>query len=476
MSGANNRDSLTPEISRRRPKLIALLVSILLGCLLALNKIAPAEDQSVTASLADAIKHAQNGAQLHIFYVHGIGINPPKPATQDFKTSEEFRKSFCNISKECNPDSWVQEKRDYASVGDFAIDAPAPKLAYLGKNLWTDEEWRAAAPFVDHYKNTLKDGSVIYVDEINWWPLVLGPKCRKIVDREARFIGPDAQHIDICSVKTEHDPADKERFESFQWLTNDDQLKQLPAKGAKFNRGLKADLMDWGFADALMAVGPMKPLFLEAIHELILASVRISSDGTRGQDVTPALNQEFVVVSHSLGSYLMFSALDPQNLTGAAPPRWKVDFETVLGQTSHAYFLANQIRLLELANLDDTSNQQKANLLTHLQAWAEARRKHSQPPPAIIAFGDPSDLLTFQVPETGTVPICNQSVKNAWHWFWYFESPASAHLKYDLNKSAMRVIVPKPSELGSPANPGSAPPSSLLNHNCGPSSGNPSAD
>jgi hypothetical protein len=383
MRALNNCALLNVRGSSKRGNLRALLLLAIFCGPMFLRTKAAAENQSATVSLADSINRAHQGTQFHIFYVHGIGINPPKVGAQDFESSQEFRSSFCKISKQCKTDQWEREKRDYASAHRFAINSSAPYLSYLGKNLWTDEEWHAAAPFVDHYTIALKDGSVIYVDEMNWWPLILGPKCRKIVEPESQFIGPDAKHLDICAVETKPDlvPGNAGRFTSYRWLKGDEQLKQLPAKGAKFNRDLKSGVLDWGFADALMAVGPMRSLFLEGIRELILASVRVSADGARGEGVTPAPNQEFAVVSHSLGSYLMFSALDSQDdLTAANQQPWKPAFETVLGQTSHAYFLANQVRLLELANLDDTSDQSKKNIVTHLQAWADARRHHGQTP------------------------------------------------------------------------------------------------
>src|SRR5579864_9784473 len=56
-----------------------------------------ASDAQSKASLADSLMRADKGTELHIFYVHGMGIDPPKSktGTQDFEVSQEFRKSFC---------------------------------------------------------------------------------------------------------------------------------------------------------------------------------------------------------------------------------------------------------------------------------------------------------------------------------------------------------------------------------------------
>ena len=184
----------------------------------------------------------------------------------------------------------------------------------------------------------------------------------------------------------------------------------------------------------------MHKYFDEGIREIVLDSL------------TSADNQEFVVVSHSLGSYLMFSALDLRStVTAGTNAEWKTKFGKVLGQTSHAYFMANQVRLLELANLDDTKD---GNLITHLESWSILRSAAEQPPPQIVAWSDPDDLLTWQVPDLDEarrnganvkdVMVDNRPAKNAWRWFWLIANPAAAHLKYDQNKHVVHVMVPKP--------------------------------
>src|ERR1700745_929974 len=72
------------------------------------------------ASLADSMKRAETGqVELHILYVHGIGINTSKrnAGTQDFEVSDGFRKSFCKRIR-CITNEF--EGRAYANEGDFA--------------------------------------------------------------------------------------------------------------------------------------------------------------------------------------------------------------------------------------------------------------------------------------------------------------------------------------------------------------------
>jgi hypothetical protein len=125
---------------------------------------------------------------------------------------------------------------------------------------------------------------------------------------------------------------------------------------------------------------------------------------------------------------------------------WQDRFEKVLRQTSHAYFMANQVRLLELADLDNTKN---GSLTTHLEHWSRLRAQAHQDPPQIVAWSDPDDLLTWELPDpdrskaNGT-NVSNRPAENAIRWFWILESPEKAHVNYEENKHVIRAMVPKP--------------------------------
>jgi hypothetical protein len=197
-------------------------------------------------------------------------------------------------------------------------------------------------------------------------------------------------------------------------------------------------------------------LFSSSLEQSLAATSKFVRDQT---------GEEVVSVSHSLGSYLMFSALDLQDdpKSAAAHTEWEKKFETLLGETSHAYLMANQVRLLELANLDDTKN---GNLITHLKNWNEARQNAHQRLPQIVAWSDPDDLLTWRVPDLGqdvqgtngeSVTVRNRAAQNAWRWFWLLESPEGAHTKYDQNKRVLRAMVPKPRHRATPEVNGTKP-------------------
>jgi hypothetical protein len=56
-------------------------------------------------------------------------------------------------------------------------------------------------------------------------------------------------------------------------------------------------------------------------------------------------------------------------------------------------------------------------------------------------LNDPSDLLTWTVPDLPSVKVNNVVVKNAPHWFGFFESPTKAHGNYARNKSVIRHML-----------------------------------
>jgi hypothetical protein len=431
----------------------ALLLGGLLACspLASWGQAAPAAS-SQTTSLGDSI-HRTDGKQLHIFYLHGIGSDGPGD-----HDSLALRQGICDLVKDCMVYAGERDGTEYADQDEFALNVPPPPLKYLGQEVWrkdhsgdSSKEWNAAAPFVVHWKLARSSGQKIYVDEINWWPLVFSLKCRQIVENDAALVGPSADRIKLCSTR-KPDETENGRFISYDWIPTEDapRLLALAHRGALVNRKLKNGILDWGFSDAVLALGPLRNYLLDGIRQLILKSVAISPDGIRGGRATPANDQEYVIVSHSLGSYLIFAALDigPGTLKTATVQNSGDAFKEVLKRTSLVYFFANQLRLLELASLDGSSDK---NLVTHLEDWGKLRCQYLIPSagaaqecarPKIVALNDPSDLLTWTVPEQiASVEVQNVVVKNTRHWFWLIASPTKAHDNYAKNKSAVEKML-----------------------------------
>ena len=413
---------------------------------------ASATPNKQSQSLGDSLRHA-GGKQLHIFYLHGIGSDGPGD-----HDSRALREGICQLLKDCIVFAGERDGTEYADQDKFKLNAPPPPLNYLGQQVWkkdrgseSSQEWNAAAPFVVHWKLARASGQTIYVDEINWWPLVFSLKCRQIVESDAGLVGPSADRIKLCST-LRPDATEEGRFISYDWIPKEEApaLLARAARGALVNRKLKTGILDWGFTDAVLALGPLRSYLLDGIRQLILKSVAISAEGIRGGPQMPRDDQEYVIVSHSLGSYLIFAALD---ITSSTPKTLTVErsgdaFEEILKRTSLVYFFANQLRLLELANLDDSGDQ---NLARHLEDWGRLRCEYEKSLPGaagpcalpkIIALNDPSDLLTWTVPEQlASVKVQNVTVKNARHWFWLIASPMKAHDNYARNKKVVSQLL-----------------------------------
>jgi hypothetical protein len=441
-----------------RSGLVRQASAIVLGSLLAYSPVycsaqtgstsANQQTQSLGQSLSRAGKK-----QLHIFYLHGIASDGPGD-----HDSLALRQGICRFVKDCLVFAGERDGTEYADEDRFKLNAPPPSLKYLGQEVWrkdrsgeSSQEWNAAAPFVVHWKLARSGGPTIYVDEINWWPLVFSLKCRQIVASDAELVGPSADRIKLCST-LQPDKNEDGRFISYDWISRDEApgLLARASRGALVNRKLKTGIMDWGFTDAVLALGPLRSYLLDGIRQLILKSVAVSADGVRTGPDTPRDYQEFVIVSHSLGSYLIFAALDITRTTQKTETveRSGDAFRGVLKQTALVYFFANQLRLLELASLDESAD---GNLVKHLEDWGSLRCQYQREQPGgagecakpkIVALNDPSDLLTWTVPgEITSVDVQNVAVKNARHWLWLIASPTDAHNRYAKNKNAVAEML-----------------------------------
>jgi hypothetical protein len=436
------------------------------------------EMSSIGKVLANAGTHS-----VHILYVHGMDALYPGD-------SVVFQKGICEILKDCTVIS--PPVRDYADSGIFAVNSPPPPVQYMSQPVWKSvEEWSASAPFVDHYVITRSGGRHIVVDEINWWPLVFPLKCRNMITGEAQLAGPDASLIALCSTATQKNQ--QNRFNSYQWLNPQDvdvdALRAMPRRAALVNRSLKNSILDWGVSDAFLVVGSMHPIFREAMRQLFVKTAQFHATGEKNSEWLQqlqnpqGLDREFVVVSHSLGSYLVFSTLNnneptetPENVNAeSAADSATQDAATkyILERTSLVYFFANQVALLELAEAGEASPPpasapqtaqvqpaqthlapaqapQKGPLSQRISRWIELRQRFkqktsitgapAQQEPQIFAWSDPSDVLTWYVPAIAGVKVDNLYVRNTW-WHWLVADPETAHGNYAKNKEVLKAMM-----------------------------------
>ena len=93
-------------------------------------------------------------------------------------------------------------------------------------------------------------------------------------------------------------------------------------------------------------------------------------------------------------------------------------------------------------------------MMDHLIKWGQLRHDYLSSlgratpddlkPALIVAWSDPSDLLSWTVPDltdTSNVSVENLTVENALHRFWLIENPASARANYATNHRVIEAII-----------------------------------
>ena len=168
----------------------------------------------------------------------------------------------------------------------------------------------------------------------------------------------------------------------------------LASMRKKYNRELKDDIVNYGFSDAVMYLGPAGDLIREAIHTAVCSAAQSAAGndfGKQGHIITKAKACQntaysrhnspapFVFVTESLGSKILFDVLKNIMSDGKIEP---IDH---IAKDSEIFMLANQIPLLSLSNLSAVST--TPNLVT----LAPKDR------PRIIAFTELNDFLSYEL-------------------------------------------------------------------------------
>jgi hypothetical protein len=439
-------------------------------------------------SIGDALDSPDHHP-VHILYIHGIDA-------VGAGGSVLLRQSICTKLKLCAVKDWKNAGVEFPDKGEFADGVEPPKLNYLGSPVWENaEEWHDSAPFVVHWVAHLRGHpSILVVDEINWWPLTLALKCRRVVAPEAYLAGPYGFLLQFCSDQKAQAPNGMGRF--YPWIKADEaaELEMIQPRGVRINRSLKDDIVDWGLTDVLLTTGQLGGILRDGVRQLMAKSAafdpRDASDSPETSDRRErykwweqlrsdnTMDQEFVGVTHSLGSYLFFNTLNPEPSGAAFPSQtaqdaaWQTDeneaVRYIFERMSLVHFLANQLELLEITNLEITQQTPSAaiqprglapppapvtpaadfrslvnrwkQMQTKFQAALHPNDEAARRKVQVVAWSDPSDVITFRVPDIGDVNVVNLYVQNARRWFGLFEAPDGAHCDYAKNKDVLRVM------------------------------------
>jgi hypothetical protein len=227
--------------------------------------------------------------------------------------------------------------------------------------------------------------------------------------------------------------------------------------------------MDWGFADAVIALGTMEDVLSAGIRELLIKALQIPPD-IKASDWENAEAEDFFV-THSLGSYLSLVALDSELLGPQDPelaefqitPEQRQAADHFSEHTVGFYFLANQLALLQLARIYPSAESEASPCpstgggtatspsIAHWRCKRElymTQQASTAHAPQIVAWSDPNDLLSWEVPQIEGVHIVNIRVQNSGFKIPpLIESPTGAHANYAKNREVLRLILqPTPSQ------------------------------
>lgn len=195
------------------------------------------------------------------------------------------------------------------------------------------------------------------------------------------------------------------------------------------NRQIKQRVMNDGFPDAVIYLHPQHRQVLQDHFQRSFA--RIGRSMQAGDQVA--------LVSSSLGSKVLLDSV-------RAEAGKRTESLSLAARTTHFFMFANQIPLLELG-IQDTALQSLIDIRARNQFTMERRGIPSEL--TVIAFGDPSDLLTYHLlPEryrrrgSLTLHVANVEVRNPGLALWpVYRDPISAHTRYSANRHVMQRIV-----------------------------------
>ncbi|WP_130300760.1 MULTISPECIES: hypothetical protein [unclassified Duganella] len=259
-----------------------------------------------------------------------------------------------------------------------------------------------------------------------------------------------AVHIVPSVVAT---PAGQLRFDALIWSPLTDDLKRqlcydqsgksslctgtppYPYTRARLNARFKDGLIDDCLPDALIYQGAARETMQLRMREAVLQVL----SGMRPE-------APLVVISHSMGSKLLFDTLlrmtqEPAGSMAATLAQQAMQRMRLL------IMAANQIPLLSLAEQQPAASTAPAAVpgADSLQQLLRQRRALAAAPPlTLVAFTDPNDLLSYTLPPeryaAQGVTVHNILVSNAPTYLGLLERPDLAHLDYLTNPDVGRLI------------------------------------
>ena len=345
-------------------------------------------------SIGDVIQGA--GSEVHIFYIHGMRADrsgASKSLIETLRNSKLLPRATVGTSK-----------YEPLPLGD------RPAATYAGQPVWAclggdqqcnlrgreDLAWNRSQPFT--LTTTIEGaGRKVIVTEVNWWPLLMALKCRFLAVPDSLLSGPHKDQLRLCSKDQQGSFGPDGKFNDpyFDWLSGAEAERiikrgAVAGSAAKGNGWVKRNIFNWGLADAVISLGPMRQYIRAAIDN---AAAKAPKSGTQ------------IMVTESLGSFVVMDASREPNI------------RSMIGQTRHFYFLANQFALLELGRIEGLKDgagpaaspvdDASGSALRSFQEAVRLSNIRGVRPAQVVAVSDPSDMLSWHMPGICDIDVIN---------------------------------------------------------------------
>jgi hypothetical protein len=233
--------------------------------------------------------------------------------------------------------------------------------------------------------------------------------------------------------------------------------KECKPKRVRLNALIKDKLVSDCFADALIYQGGSKDEILRqmkiALAYATAPEIDISSASFKALDVQSATLRadkasasaegSLAVITDSLGSKVLFDALDAQ-ATKNSTPAARAAADRTRERIGLVFMRANQLPLLALADAERQGSdpiKSLANEKTQVRGATGFQR-------TVVAFSDPNDLLSYpllgssyQGPSWASVKLADILVSNKTSWLGLLENPWGAHTGYGENRDVTRLML-----------------------------------
>lgn len=229
---------------------------------------------------------------------------------------------------------------------------------------------------------------------------------------------------------------------------------------ARLNARGKDTLVDDCLPDAIIYEGAARERMQLAMRDAIVQVLAARQKENAELAGSQAAQVPLVVISHSMGSKLLFDTLLRMTSEDSASPAARLARQAV-DRLRYLVMAANQIPLLAMADQPLAAGKEMRapaappdslqQLLALRRAGAAvamttpAKAGVVTPPLVLVGFTDPNDLLSYTLPpqryDGPGVEVFNILVSNAPTWLGLLERPDLAHLDYLGNPDVERLIV-----------------------------------